>query len=341
MEEPVAHQADVDKWMREYSDDDSKYKSASKAILAAVRARLDDDGLNYHVVDERVKESKSLRRKLSRTLSDGSPKYINGTDDIDDIIGLRVITYLNEDVELAMAALRGSFNEIEHVDKTSEQKRKGEFGYSGQHLVLQIGQTKPPNGCSAYTGQRFEVQVRTVLQHAWAEFEHDVRYKAASRARPEINRAFTLASGLIELADQQFTEINKMVSGQKAEGEVPIDDDDDVLTGSGLLTILEGNLPDNPRSKMEQYGWLVELFNANGVTTASKASSILGSADWQFIRDRIKYKFDPGHVRIVDDFLLNRWKHDYIDRTEDLGEDGRRRDKLEYRLHQLEGSTVG
>lgn len=57
--------------------------------------------------------------------------------------------------------------------------------------------------------------MKTVLQHAWAEFEHDIRYKSSGDVNPAINRAFTLASGLIELADDQFVTIHTEMSQGK------------------------------------------------------------------------------------------------------------------------------
>ena len=75
------------------------------------------------------------------------------------------------------------------------------------------------------------MQIRTVLQHAWAEFEHDIRYKRSGEAPdPQIDRAFTLAAGLIELADQQFSAIRDR---HRDELTSPADGDDALAHGSG------------------------------------------------------------------------------------------------------------
>ena len=72
-----------------------------------------------------------------------------------------------------------------------------------------------------------QVQVRTVLQHAWAEFEHAIRYKGTipEEHGPDLDRRFTLAAGLLELADREFSMIHDRlqatVSDQRPEPEQP------------------------------------------------------------------------------------------------------------------------
>lgn len=328
------HEQLMDQWLKEYAASQQQKRAAASAIQDAIAARLDDDGLNYHAIDYRVKDHQSLEQKLRRLNPDGSLKYPDGLEAIDDVIGIRVITFLQLDVERAMRALRNSFEVIAHVDKTAEQREKGEFGYSGQHLVLRVNDAAP-NGCRNFTGERFEVQFRTILQHAWAEFEHDIRYKSAGPVPPEVNRAFTLASGLIELADNQFSTISNVVAAEKANPEestklLPVD-----LTGEALERILEQALPNNPRSRVEQYEWLRELLETHGITTVAQASDLIGSADWDAIARRIQYKFAPGHVRAADDLLLLTFGEDHIEKTQGLGHDRNRLGKLNHRLRRL------
>ncbi len=334
IQEPT-HDQLVDQWLEEYASSQQKKLAAANAIQDAIAARLDDDGLNYHAIEHRVKDYQSLEQKLRRCNTDGTLKYVDGLNAIDDIIGVRVITFLQLDVERAMTALRNSFEVIAHVDKTAEQREKGEFGYSGQHLVLRISGPTAPNGCRDHIGERFEVQFRTILQHAWAEFEHDIRYKSAGPVPPEVNRAFTLASGLIELADNQFSTISNVVAAEKANPEestklLPVE-----LTGEALERILEQALPNNPRSRVEQYEWLLELLATHGITTVAEASSLMADADWEGIARKIQYKFAPGHVRAADDLLLVRYGQDHIERTRGLGHDRNRAAKLSHRLRRL------
>ncbi|AMB40776.1 MULTISPECIES: GTP pyrophosphokinase family protein [Paenarthrobacter] len=230
------------------------------AIQTAIEARLRDDGLNYHLVKSRVKSAESVRGKLSKLDHEGNPKYQNGLDDLDDILGVRVITYIEPDVTNVVSALTGQFKVLENTDKKAQQVNKGVLGYAAHHLVLEVPDIQTPAGCAGCIGQRFEVQIKTVLQHAWAEFEHDICYKAPGTIPPAINRAFTLASGLIELADNEFVKIQKAVAKEEANlSPDPDGHSDEPITSDTLAEVLTAELPDHPRSRKEQYDWLVDL----------------------------------------------------------------------------------
>lgn len=339
MEISPVHSDQVSLWTQAFQAARPQFEAAETAIHAAVVARLGDDGLNYHDIQHRVKEHASLAVKLSRRLPDGTPKYPGGMQDLDDVIGLRIILFLESDIGSAIGALGGAFDQLDHVDKAGEQRSRGEFGYSGQHLVLAVPARRPPPGCDDFCGQRFEVQLRTILQHAWAEFEHDIRYKGGGDVPPEVNRAFTLASGLIELADREFDTINEVVTAQKARDEretLPVTAAPTLeLTAGAVRGILEHELPQNPRSRAEQYEWLVQVLRANGVVTVPQAYALFKTADWAVVARRIDYRFRPGHVRAADDVLLRRFGADYVERTHFMDDDGTRRAKLEYRLGRL------
>jgi ppGpp synthetase/RelA/SpoT-type nucleotidyltranferase len=309
--------------------------AASAAVDGAIRARLRDDGLNHHTVQSRVKEPESVRAKLERLTADGSPKYRRGLEQLDDMIGVRVIMYLEPDIADVATALKAQFHCQEDDDKTSSQRRNGQIGYAGRHLILRVPDRDVPAGCESFVGQRFEVQIRTVLQHAWAAFEHDVRYKGGAEASAEVDRAFTMASTLIELADAQFSTINDIVKRRKAEISAALIGSRADLTGEILEDLLTRRLVDNPRSQARQYDLLVVLLAANGIETVAETEALFGAADWSAVSAQMKYRFPAGHVRIADDFLLRKWGADYIERTKSLGDDPKRESKLRYRLGKM------
>ncbi|WP_051628949.1 GTP pyrophosphokinase [Arthrobacter sp. UNC362MFTsu5.1] len=332
------HDSVVASSLEHYSALLPRLNAASDAIGHAIRARLRDDGLNHHTVQARVKDPGSVKGKLDRVTADGRFKYEHGLEQLDDLIGVRVIMFLEPDIADVATALKGQFNCREDDDKTSSQRRNGQIGYAGRHLILEVPDENVPVGCQPFIGERFEVQIRTVLQHAWAAFEHDIRYKSLAEANAEVDRAFTMASTLIELADAQFSAINDIVKRRQAEStaEFAANPAATELTGDILQDMLARLLSEHPRSQARQYGWLGDLLAANGVRTVADAEELFGAADWSGVAKRMDYKFPAGHVRIADDFLLKTWGVDYIARTKSLGDDPKREAKLTYRLERMQ-----
>lgn len=244
------HDSVVARSLEQYSVLLPRLNAASDAIGDAIRARLRDDGLNHHTVQARVKDPGSVKEKLDRLTADGRFKYERGLEQLDDLIGVRIIMFLEPDIADVATALKGQFDCREDDDKTSSQRRNGQIGYAGRHLILEVPAGNVPVGCHTFIGERFEVQIRTVLQHAWAAFEHDIRYKGLAEANAEVDRAFTMASTLIELADAQFSAINDIVKRRQAESTAEFAANPATeLTGDILHDMLARLLPEHPRSQ--------------------------------------------------------------------------------------------
>ena len=102
--------------------------------------------------------------------------------------------------------------------------------------------------------QSASIQLRTVLQHAWAEFEHDIRYKGTIPPEqvPDLDR-FTLAAGLLELADREFSEIRDRLQIGLGESVV-VSGDDPRISAQELATFLAGRYSSAGWSRTEHYG---------------------------------------------------------------------------------------
>ncbi|MDO5075890.1 GTP pyrophosphokinase family protein [Corynebacterium sp.] len=288
----------------------AKHPAAAADFREAVEDLLVDSGVTYDRVTTRVKEWRSLHAKAQKRSPEGTPSYPDPWHDIHDIIGVRVTTYHSTEIPAVVSVLQDSFHVIRSVDKAAETRISGGFGYGSHHVVIKVPENHQE--LADYRGMVFEVQVRTVLQHAWAEFEHDIRYKNPGGSMdPRIDRAFTLAAGLIELADQQFDQIAAI------QGAPPTAQADDVALSAetlpGVLSVLIGNR--FARSKSESYRWLEEILAANGITTVAQLKQLLNDVDVSKIEHAMRYRFKPGHVRIIDDALLRKFGNEHIKRT--------------------------
>ncbi len=310
-------------------------EEAAQSIRNTIVGRLHDDGLNHHDVQFRVKSAQSAAEKMSRRTSDGRLKYPGGLEHLDDLIGVRVILYVESDIDAVAIALTSQFICHDDEDKTAILRKNGGIGYAGRHLTLEVPQTNPPTNCQEFVGQRFEVQIRTVLQHAWAEFEHDIRFKGSSGDNAEISRAFTMASTLIELADQQFVNIADILKRQQALEGIDTGAQEQLLDAGSLQGVLTRAFPSYRSSKENQYDWMVHVLAANGIDTVNAAEEWFRSIDPQHVARLMEYRFNPGQVRVADDLLLQSFGESYVNATKSVGSDRNRESKLRSRLRKL------
>ena len=310
-----------------------RHPHADVEFADAIEELLTDAGVTFDRVVARVKTWRSLKDKARRTREDGTPSYPEPWTDIHDVVGVRVTVFHSTEIPRAVDTLTESFTVRRSVDKTAETRIAGSFGYGSHHLVLAVDETAHEAvELDAYAGMTFEVQIRTVLQHAWAEFEHDIRYKRATEnLDPQVDRAFTLAAGLIELADQQFDQIAAI---QGAEVDAADDVELTPETLPGVLAVVGGTRYPRPRS--DDYPWLNQLLAANGITTVGQLRRLLTAADVDAVRHAMAYRYRPGQVRLIDDLLLARFGEKHIERTGETGRrPGQRPGRLRRRLKVL------
>jgi hypothetical protein len=184
-------------------------------------------------------------------------------------------------------------------------------------------------------GRRASVQVRTVLQHAWAEFEHAIRYKGTipEEQVPELDRRFTLAAGLLELADREFSMIRDQLQATVTEQQVDVDITDPRISAQDLATFLATEYADAGWSRADHYAWVAGLLLELGVTSLDELAALLTSVDSTAINARMDYRYPPGAVRRLDDALLAIFGARYLD----LHGNAHRVPLLRARLERLRG----
>ena len=172
-----------------------------------------------------------------------------------------------------------------------------------------------------------------MLQHAWAEFEHDIRYKGTGPAEhaPDLDRRFTLAAGLLELADREFSEIRARIQVAGTHRGADGDASDPRIDPQDLASFLTGQYADAGWSRPDHSAWISGLLLELGIPSLDELAGLLTSVDSSVINARLEYKYPPGAVRRLDDALLAVFGHRYLD----LHGNAHRRDLLAARLEKL------
>ncbi|MDN4481243.1 GTP pyrophosphokinase [Demequina muriae] len=187
-----------------YASATGSLEGLGKSVCTFLEALLAAEEVPVHSVSHRVKTIESADSKMARK----SETY--GTyADLLDLLGIRIITYFPDDVDAVCTIVEREFDvdSLNSVDKR-EALAPNVFGYLSAHYVVALAdnRSKLPE-YRVWADLRFEVQVRSILQHAWAEIEHDLGYKSEEALPRSFRRRFSRLAGLLELADAEFQSI--------------------------------------------------------------------------------------------------------------------------------------
>ncbi|PSO31252.1 GTP pyrophosphokinase family protein [Bradyrhizobium sp. MOS002] len=155
-----------------------------------------------------------MRGKIER--GDKVGKY-SSLQEITDLSGIRIIAFLKEDCKKISSLLRESFivDSVNTTDKEDEID-PDRFGYQSIHLILSYGgdRLKLPE-FKRFSGLKFEVQVKTLLQHTWSAIDWKLRYKRRSEAPKKLRRRLFRISALLDAADDELSYVYEQVSNLK------------------------------------------------------------------------------------------------------------------------------
>lgn len=203
-----------------YREAQSQYESLAALISTTLQSMLKSSRIDFVGVTYRAKSLISFTEKIQRK------KYDNPALEMMDLAGIRVVVFIERDIKKVEELINHSFN-VHPIDSSDKSSTLGadRFGYRSVHFVCDIGESRIAlPEFKPFAGMQFEIQVRTVLQHAWAEIEHDRSYKLAGALPSQLKRRLHLIAGLLELADREFSslteEIEKYVLDveEKAQG---------------------------------------------------------------------------------------------------------------------------
>ena len=173
-------------------------------LSSEIQRILEREGIHV-TVRARLKSFESYYRKLIGKLN--NTRLRDGNMKVNDLLGIRVICPFQGDLTNAENALKRDFTVLEVEHKGRDQSYR-EFGYDSTHLLLRVpehilGSLKIESGDFVC-----EVQVRTILQEAWAEIEHELVYKAELTPLDEpLKRKLASLKATLTLSDNIFQEI--------------------------------------------------------------------------------------------------------------------------------------
>lgn len=189
--------------LRQFRELRPTLEKLEKEAYDLLRQALREQGIYVTGFEHRVKTEKSLTGKLELK----GAKY-KSIDDVTDLVGLRVITFYTDEVDKVAAIAKRIFDIDwqESVDKRKLHELDA-FGYNSLHYICRLRSGGP----------RFELQMRTALQHVWSTIEHDTGYKGDVKIPREYKRQFSRLAGMMELMDEEFSRLRLVLTDYRRQ----------------------------------------------------------------------------------------------------------------------------
>lgn len=156
----------------QYTKKRQLYEDFAWEIKNILTETIETRNLKVNEIQCRAKDEKSFGAKAMTPNEQNpeEPKYKNPMSDITDLAGVRVITFFPSTVNEVCQLVQEEFDAFQRVDHTASAEREQRLGYLSVHYLVRLGSNrKNLSEYKKFDGLTAEIQVRTILQHAWAE----------------------------------------------------------------------------------------------------------------------------------------------------------------------------
>jgi ppGpp synthetase/RelA/SpoT-type nucleotidyltranferase len=170
---------------------------------------LRKEKIEFYKVQSRVKDFDSFDVKFRS-------KIYRDPEDMTDFAGLRIVCYLLSDTELISGVIQDNFEILKREDKTNS--------YKAIHLDTTLNQERillPEY--EQFARLKFEIQVATILQHAYAEIEHDRKYKRDDVLPERLHNEFNSISETLVKCDEDLEKLTREIENYDNEQTIKVD----------------------------------------------------------------------------------------------------------------------
>lgn len=235
---PTCEVIDPVEW---YRREQPVYSRLAESVKSTLTSALIHAGIPFVDVACRPKEPESFKEKIDRK------GYKNPQEQMTDLAGIRVIAFTESDVERVKELIDRAFHI--HLEKSLDKGAelgKDRFGYRSVHFVCDLGDRRLTlDENTPFQNRVFEIQVRTVLQHAWAEIQHDRGYKFEGVLPADIERRLYAQAAILESVDREFDRLAREVDKHAKVSEAKTAAGDlDIEITSASLSAYVANLAD-------------------------------------------------------------------------------------------------
>lgn len=188
---------DTEETSHEFNKRKPHFDSLEKEAHYTLEKSLGKTDIKLHSIAKRVKSLDSFLDKINRY------QIEKPFEQIDDVVGLRVICLFLSDIERIGDIIRKNFTVIRDDNKIDNSKLAS-FGYLSVHFIVKLGEGYKGTRYEDIVDIPFEIQVRTIAMDAWANISHYLDYKTDQDIPKELKKDFYALSGMFYVADKHF-----------------------------------------------------------------------------------------------------------------------------------------
>ncbi len=261
------------------------YHDLASVIARLIQECLKKRNIKVHSVQFRAKDASSFGRKsaIPSEADPEKPKYSDPLKQITDLAGVRVITHFPSTLVDIDRLLSDEFDILERSDKGIELIEDEKFGYQSIHYLVRIKADRARLAeYERFAGATTEIQVRTILQHAWAEIEHDIQYKSANTIPSEIRRRFMSLAGMLEVADREFQAIQDADKELEDHAKAMVQRGNlggIEITPNALKLFLDNRLGPDGRISDWSYDWTARMLKRLGFQDLKQVETAIAPYD--------------------------------------------------------------
>jgi len=303
---------------RFYAERKPFFDKLVEEVRFVLEAKVEKSGVKLVGIDGRVKPLESFLEKITR-------KQYKDPHQVSDLAGVRVVCLYEPDLARVANIVAGVFDIDESIDK-SELLGVDRMGYQGQHCIVRLE--------AGYAGPRYddirglpcEIQIRTVLQDAWAQISHHLAYKTEASIPHTLRRAINNVSSLLEVAQEIFDRVRDLRTAYVEEVEAKKGTESDFLLQpidhETLAAYTKWKFPALPVNTWLQEVLLADLDRTRFETLADIDKAMVSASE----SVRSYQRENPDWFKFGTDYLTKslgfvdagfRKKHGFAERTKD------------------------
>lgn len=186
------------------------YEQLCTEVEYILRKKVLAANIETSTISSRAKTLNSFLEKLQRK------HYEDPFTQLTDLAACRVVCLYHSDISKVAEIIRAEFVVVEDIDKVNELA-VDQFGYGARHFIVRLGKSSSGARYDDLKQLSCEIQVRTVVQDAWAIIQHHMVYKREAQVPTQLQRKLNSLAGLFETVDDQFERIREQREAYVAE----------------------------------------------------------------------------------------------------------------------------